>query len=237
MSLKTYRKNKETVWMTLGNKCARCGCKHNLQLDHIDPQTKKFDVTPKLGNKLGPLWEEIHKCQLLCPHCHREKTKGDQKVIQLKRQEFMHVDHRFDPILQENMIDITIDQNKRDGKAYIKYVNHIAEKKGLGFWDVVLKHENQFEKYYKFVYLKEWDRTEIILYEGGVSMKEIKEFKNNLEKIIEKMKKETPQLYEFYEGMYLNKDEDFKTSFTKMIDKIIDKDLGTDVIDLEYIHK
>ena len=26
-----------------GNKCARCGSTHNLQLDHIDPTTKKFD--------------------------------------------------------------------------------------------------------------------------------------------------------------------------------------------------
>ena len=110
MSLKIYRKNKETVWMTLGNKCARCGCKHNLQLDHIDPQTKKFDVTPKLGSKLGPLWEEIHKCQLLCESCHREKNKEDQEVIQMKRKDFMYVDQRFDPILQEYIRDVTIDK-------------------------------------------------------------------------------------------------------------------------------
>ena len=80
---KIYRRNKKTVWDFFGNECARCGCTHNLQLDHIDPKTKKFDVSQKLGGRLGPLWEEIRKCQLLCEPCHKQKTKEDQKIISI----------------------------------------------------------------------------------------------------------------------------------------------------------
>ena len=52
MTSNRYKKNKKQVWFYLGNKCARCGSTHNLQLDHIDPTTKKFEVSQKLGGKL-----------------------------------------------------------------------------------------------------------------------------------------------------------------------------------------
>ena len=225
MSLKIYRKNKETVWMTLGNKCARCGCKHNLQLDHIDPRTKKFDVTPKLGSKLGPLWEEIHKCQLLCESCHREKNKEDQEVIQMKRKDFIHVDHRFDPILQENMCDITIDESKKDGRAYIKYVDYIAKKKGVNFWDVVIEHNDESSKYNRFIIFKKWDTIDFSKYDKSVE--QIKKEKDYLEKYIVEMKQEHPDLYDRFEEMYL-KDENGINQFdgeslTKIVDKIVEE--------------
>ena len=65
----------------------------------------------------------------------------------MKRKDFIHVDHRFDPILQENMCDITIDESKKDGRAYIKYVDYIAKKKGVNFWDVVIEHNDESSKY------------------------------------------------------------------------------------------
>ena len=232
MSLKIYRKNKETVWMTLGNKCVRCGCKHNLQLDHIDPQTKKFDVTPKLGSKLGPLWEEIHKCQLLCESCHREKNKEDQEVIQMKRKDFIHVDHRFDPILQENMCHITIDESKKDGRAYIKYVDYIAKKKGVDFWDVVTEHNNEYEAYSMFVMLKKWDTIDFSKYDifdKDKSVEQIKkeknDLKNYLEKYIVEIKQEDPDLYKGFEIMYLkdkNKiNQSNGESFSKIGDRVV----------------
>ena len=225
MSLKIYRKNKETVWMTLGNKCARCGCKHNLQLDHIDPQTKKFDVTPKLGSKLGPLWEEIHKCQLLCESCHREKNKEDQEVIQMKRKDFIYVDQRFDPILQEYIRDVTIDKSKKDGRAYIKLVDYIAKKKGVDFWDVVTEHNNEYEAYSMFVMLKKWDTIDFSKYDKSVEKLSID--KNYLEKFIAEIKQEDPDLYNRCEEMYLKDENGINQSngesLTKIADRIVEE--------------
>ena len=227
MSLKNYRKNKEKVWMALGNKCARCGCKYDLQIDHIDPFTKKFDVTRKLSSKLGPLWEEIYKCQLLCKSCHKEKTKEDQKSIQKKRRKFIDLDYRFDPILQEYMRDICIDDSKKDGKAYVKICQFEAEKRGVDFWDIVTEHVEEVEKFQEFIALKDWDETEVLLIEGGKPMEKIQEFKDYLEEKIAKMEKEEPELYEkLYEKFKRwdvedNEDES-KCSFTKLVDSIIE---------------
>ena len=221
MSLKTYKKNKETVWRTLGNKCARCGCNHDLQLDHIDPRTKKFDITQKLSSKLGPLWEEIHKCQLLCESCHREKNKEDQKVIQMKRREFFHTEHRFDPILQEHMCDITIDQNKKNGRSYVKLVNYIAKKKGVDFWDVVIQHNEEIERYLMFVMLKKWDTIDFSKYDKSVE--QIKKEKNYLEKYIAEIKQEDPDLYKGFEKMYLKDENEINQSNGESFGKIVDR--------------
>ena len=70
-------KNKEKVWLVLGNKCSICGCRDNLQLDHIDPLTKKFDVKSRLSCKWVNLIEEVDKCQFLCPYHHKEKTYNE----------------------------------------------------------------------------------------------------------------------------------------------------------------
>ena len=227
MSLKTYRKNKETVLMALGNKCARCGCKHNLQIDHIDPRTKKFDITQKLSSKLGPLWEEIHKCQLLCGSCHREKNKEDQKVIQMKRRDFFYTEHRFDPILQEHMCDITIDQNKKNGRSYVKLVNYIAKKKGVDFWDVVIQHNEEVERYLMFVMLKKWDTIDFSKYDKDKSVEQIKKEKNYLEKYIAEIKQEDPDLYKGFEKMYLKSENKINQSngesFSKIVDRLVEE--------------
>ena len=230
MSSKSYKKNKEKVMIALGNKCARCGCEHDLQIDHIDPLIKKFDITKKLGCNLGSLWEEIHKCQLLCKPCHKEKTKEDHKSIQMKRNEFIHVNYRFDPILQEDVCDIIIDQYKKNGKAYTRICNFAAEKKGVDFWDIVKKHVKEYQNYQKFIYFKDWDELEISMSKDGKSMEEIKEMKDYLERENVKMKKEKPKLYQRFEQLSVGDDKGkskskSKCSFTKMVDNIIENDI------------
>ena len=46
---------KENNWFwivqRLGGKCARCGSIENLQVDHVDPRTKKFEVKSRLSYK------------------------------------------------------------------------------------------------------------------------------------------------------------------------------------------
>ena len=67
----------------LGNKCVKCGATENLQFDHIDPKTKRFNVSPQDS------WEktlpELYKCQLLCPPCHLKKTMTDDYDIIMEK--------------------------------------------------------------------------------------------------------------------------------------------------------
>lgn len=55
--------------------CKVCGYKTHpeaLDLDHRNPEEKKFVVSRKVGNlSLEKLKEEIEKCDVLCANCHR----------------------------------------------------------------------------------------------------------------------------------------------------------------------
>lgn len=51
-----------------------CGSDKELDFDHIDPKTKKFNVSQIYTHGLNILTAELDKCQLLCRDCHIEKT-------------------------------------------------------------------------------------------------------------------------------------------------------------------
>ena len=225
---KIYRRNKKTVWDFLGNECAMCGCTHNLQLDHIDPTTKKFEVSQKLGGKLGPLWEEIRKCQLLCEPCHKEKTKKDQKIIQRKKKDFIHYDYRYNPLLQSMSIDITIDKNKKDGEAYIKYAKHRAKTKGISVEDVLKEHAVQFEKYELFMYWKDWDELKDVF----SNKEDRKEAKTILEREYLKLEKEEPKLYKLFNETYESRHDKEKIKHRKKIRDNLNK-VVDDIIEYE----
>tara|TARA_A100000164_G_C21776379_1_gene708805 strand:+ start:273 stop:968 length:696 start_codon:yes stop_codon:yes gene_type:complete len=217
-------RNWERIKMRLGYKCAvpGCNCTVNLQLDHIEPTTKSFDVKSRLSYKWVNLIEEVDKCQFLCPYHHKEKTYNkDWETIQVKKKEFMYVSHRFDPILQEHMCDITIDQNKKDGRAYIKFVEYIAKKKGVDFWDIVKEHNEEHRNYNHFHFLQIWDTIDFSNME--CSIEEMEEYKEYLEKKIAKLKKEKPELYEIYENTYFERDKKSE-SLTKMVNRIVEND-------------
>jgi hypothetical protein len=75
--LRRYHKRMNEARLKLGNKCFKCDCTENLQLDHIDPKSKNFTVA-KLWNSKPEIFEaEVSKCQLLCAKCHEEKTLLD----------------------------------------------------------------------------------------------------------------------------------------------------------------
>jgi 5-methylcytosine-specific restriction endonuclease McrA len=62
----------------LGGKCVRCGAVDRLEFDHIDPATKRWDVTDHWSSSLGLVLSELVKCQLLCRPCHNEKTHANE---------------------------------------------------------------------------------------------------------------------------------------------------------------
>ena len=64
----------------LGGKCVKCGITTELEMDHIDPETKLFAISDGYNTPLPVFWAEVAKCQLLCRQHHREKTQAESSV-------------------------------------------------------------------------------------------------------------------------------------------------------------
>ena len=50
-----------------------------MQIDHIDPATKLYDVCQLKSRKVEILLAELAKCQVLCALCHRRKSIVEQQ--------------------------------------------------------------------------------------------------------------------------------------------------------------
>lgn len=78
-----YYRRKDKIISLLGGRCAVCGSQESLETDHIDPSTKSFTITDRLGNlPWKSIESELQKCQLLCHSCHKEKNKVDNGEAQ-----------------------------------------------------------------------------------------------------------------------------------------------------------
>ena len=74
-----YHRLKREAFDILGGVCAHCQSTLSLQVDHINPKTKSFNVTRKLRSlPWSNILSELKKCQLLCRLCHKEKTKSEK---------------------------------------------------------------------------------------------------------------------------------------------------------------
>lgn len=84
-----YRRNRANYLE--GKCCVKCGGTENLEIDHIDPSTKKRKGKQNNCNMF--MWsiaereEELEKCQVLCHDCHLEKTLLENKS---KRKNIQH---------------------------------------------------------------------------------------------------------------------------------------------------
>lgn len=70
---KYYRVHAELI-AYMGGICVNCGQIENLEFDHIDPKTKSFDIGKNWSRNRDDILKELQKCQLLCSHCHKEKS-------------------------------------------------------------------------------------------------------------------------------------------------------------------
>jgi hypothetical protein len=71
----TYRERRAKVLEYLGTECAHCGSTSRLEIDHIDPKLKSYDVGARLKwANWNDLVLELAKCQALCHECHKQKS-------------------------------------------------------------------------------------------------------------------------------------------------------------------
>lgn len=59
--------------VVLGGICVKCGSRKSLEFDHIDPETKEFEISRARSVSYERLMLELVKCQLLCTDCHKIK--------------------------------------------------------------------------------------------------------------------------------------------------------------------
>ncbi len=69
--VRRWRADRRAAWLS-DKKCAICGSKERLEVDHIDPKSK---VDHKVWTWSEPRREaELAKCQVLCYEHHKAKT-------------------------------------------------------------------------------------------------------------------------------------------------------------------
>lgn len=66
-------------WIAEHGPCMECGTDENLDVDHIDPATKLFEISTlwSLSKNNPKRVAELAKCQVLCESCHQEKTNKE----------------------------------------------------------------------------------------------------------------------------------------------------------------
>ena len=75
-----YHERREEAFEILGGSCVKCGREDMFEIDHIDPSQKEFNISKLWSISKERFLIELKKCQLLCPDCHKEKTKIDNSV-------------------------------------------------------------------------------------------------------------------------------------------------------------
>lgn len=59
--------------------CAECGSNESLEFDHIDPDSKSFNIAKNPTVSNAAVRAELDKCQLLCSPCHKAKSVLESK--------------------------------------------------------------------------------------------------------------------------------------------------------------
>lgn len=72
-----YYKRRQAIIDYLGGECVECGRKDDLQVDHIDPQQKSFNISRNVTLSNPAVRAELDKCQLLCRPHHEAKTADE----------------------------------------------------------------------------------------------------------------------------------------------------------------
>jgi hypothetical protein len=66
---------RRALWLEENGPCVLCGSSSDLQVDHVDPETK-VNHSVWSWSKLRRD-QELSKCRVLCEPCHRQKSAGE----------------------------------------------------------------------------------------------------------------------------------------------------------------
>lgn len=70
-----YHRRRNDFIEKRGGCCEKCGSTDQLEIDHVDPAQKGFDIGKALsGWAESRIQEELSKCQVLCSDCHKKKS-------------------------------------------------------------------------------------------------------------------------------------------------------------------
>ncbi len=74
-----YERQRQFFIELLGRQCRRCRATTRLEIDHIDPATKKVRLGKLFGKRtiVTAVIEVVEKCQILCRTCHIDKTRRE----------------------------------------------------------------------------------------------------------------------------------------------------------------
>jgi 5-methylcytosine-specific restriction endonuclease McrA len=73
------RNRRERAVRLLGGACQLCGysrCLWALDVHHLDPSSKDFDISSANTRRWAVTVQELRKCVLLCRNCHQEVHAG-----------------------------------------------------------------------------------------------------------------------------------------------------------------
>lgn len=79
--LKRYHQRRSEAIEFLGGRCTKCDSTENLEIDHINPTEKKYNIGKIWSYSKDKFWAEIKKCQLLCKTCHKNKSDKELRVM------------------------------------------------------------------------------------------------------------------------------------------------------------
>lgn len=82
------KRTTDRMYHIMGEECVICGynkCRDALDLHHINPEEKEFNIGDlrKKSLKWAKIEAELRKCTVLCSNCHRELHSGlhDDKIL------------------------------------------------------------------------------------------------------------------------------------------------------------
>lgn len=79
--LKRYHKIKTKMISHLGGICVVCSVSKNLDIHHVDPENKSFDISKNWGRPWEDIKTELSKCELRCKEHHIEIHEAKHGTI------------------------------------------------------------------------------------------------------------------------------------------------------------
>ena len=74
-----WLQDRRTEWLQENGPCKQCSSWENLEIDHIDPNQKEYNIATLWSRKKEFREKELAKCQVLCKSCHFKKTNREAK--------------------------------------------------------------------------------------------------------------------------------------------------------------